>query len=480
MSAENIKKPYRSCYYMESGISFLIHGISFCCDRPAPATVQPMADASKTVDALLEARDWVIQENQKAAPPCEGCNLFQEYEPANGKIKWINFGVHRFCQFSCTYCILQQVNTQGKNKPEPYDSLEIAEELKRRGLLSKSLEVICGPGEIAVHPKRDEYYDFLERCANSVAFYSNAGKFDPRLAHILSLSPRHSLTVSLDCGTEETFRKIRGVDMFQQVVTNLAEYRKYSPNICLKYILLDENCGDEDLNGFIRICSELKPFQIIIAGDNGKAWDWGGNQLNGLNIPLREEYIVNAAVKLAEGAIKSNIDFTFFDNVGRANLWEIRRRLALPEVASDQDNIERANLQKICRQLAAKPEIVSAEQQLDTILSASKVVCYGAGVNCMNILGQVNALGLRKPDVIWDIKAEDNQKFCVAGSEYPVRCPDFERLDGSTEIGMFITITNSAINQDLAQNMKEHGFFNLLTHDQLVLALMAKRAKMLI
>ena len=69
MSAEVAKRPYRSCYYLESGISFLPHKIGFCCDRPSPASLPPFEDAGETVDAFLTMREQVIQENQTSTPP---------------------------------------------------------------------------------------------------------------------------------------------------------------------------------------------------------------------------------------------------------------------------------------------------------------------------------------------------------------------------------------------------------------------------
>ena len=42
---------------------------------------------------------------------------------------------------------------------------------------------------------------------------------------------------------------------------------------------------------------------------------------------------------------------------------------------------------------------------------------------------------------------------------------------------MFITITNRAVNQNLAANMQGCGFKNVLTNDRLELALLAKQAE---
>ena len=174
MGQEKMKKLYRSCYYLESGIAFNPEDIVFCCDRESPAMVPIVADTSKTVDAFLETRERVIRENQGANPPCAGCNLFQKCEPADGKIRYVCFADSNYCNFSCEYCTLQHENAQVKNTPEKYDSMVILEELKRRGLLSAPLEVACASGEITIHPRKNEYYDFIEENANITAFASNA------------------------------------------------------------------------------------------------------------------------------------------------------------------------------------------------------------------------------------------------------------------------------------------------------------------
>ena len=407
MGQEKIqKKSYRSCFYLESVIAFNSSNVIFCCDRVSPATVRPAEDACRTVDAFLETRERVIRENQGADPPCAGCNLFQEYEKTSGAIKQINFGVLSYCQFSCTYCELQHGGAQYKNRPENYDEVEVARELKRRGLLDEDLVVVAAPGEIAVNPYRDKYYDFIEENARLAYFDSNAGKFDPRLARILSLTPQNGMVVSIDAGTEETFRRIRGVDMLKQVVANLAEYRKYTSQIYLKYILLDDNLDDKDLEGFVQICSDLKAHKMLISGDVGKS---GSTWTDGSKQPY-EENIVSAAIKLAKGAIDAGVSFEFMDFLGRENLQEIYRRLA------------------------ALPETMDAERRLNKVLSAPQVICYGAGGNCGIMLDQMTELGLRMPDVIWDRNAQPGQTLVACGHEYPVCRPDFDLLSGGVTV----------------------------------------------
>lgn len=62
---------------------------------------------------------------------------------------------------------------------------------------------------------------------------------------------------SVDAGTVETFRKVKGVDGFDRVCENLREYAKHGP-VILKYILLDGiNHTDQDLKGFFKLADEV-------------------------------------------------------------------------------------------------------------------------------------------------------------------------------------------------------------------------------
>jgi len=94
---------YRSCYYIEHGVTFDPHHIEFCCDRKSPAYVKPEMTAAATVDRFLAVRDNVISANQRSNPLCERCSRFQEYEATNKMIEYINFATHSYCQFSCIY-----------------------------------------------------------------------------------------------------------------------------------------------------------------------------------------------------------------------------------------------------------------------------------------------------------------------------------------------------------------------------------------
>jgi hypothetical protein len=74
-------------------------------------------------------------------------------------------------------------------------------------------------------------------------------------------SKQISLLISLDCGTRETYEKIKQRDLFEQVIQNLTIYSEYIRQIFLKYILLEENLNDID--AFLSIAQKLHIIKII-------------------------------------------------------------------------------------------------------------------------------------------------------------------------------------------------------------------------
>lgn len=450
MSEKMDAKPYWSCCDLESKFTCWPDNLVFCCDRQSPGGVCPTENARETVDAFLQTRDRVILENQGNNPPCKDCPQFRIYEHMDGKIRILNLSAHSYCQFSCIYCDWGRYDKR-KNKYESYDCLSIAQELKRRGLLSDSLHIECSLGEIAVHPKKNSYYDFIEENAASVAFFSNAGVFDERLAKILQMNQRNTMYTSIDAGTAETYQYIHGVGIntFRQVAENLKKYRKYSENIFLKYIIIKENCEEKDLAGFIDLCRETGIKSIILAADSRKTWNYH-------SAPPAEEYVVCAAIRLIELAITNEISFNFFSYYFGEN-----------------------SMKEIYRRLPQNPEIANAEKQLDKLLQAKKVIIYGAGVNLGNVMNQIEQLGLRKPDILWDIRGKKTAESgdVVTHMGYPLIYPDFASLSSSSDVGILITIANSRVNEDLLASMQSYGFTNVMPYDRLALALMAKQAR---
>lgn len=101
------QKERRSCRYIESGMVFFPRGMTFCCYQKPPAWIQATGNVVDVVDNFLDTRERVIRENQSDTPLCEWCPIFSKCQKGDGKINYLNFSAHCYCQLSCTYCTLQ-------------------------------------------------------------------------------------------------------------------------------------------------------------------------------------------------------------------------------------------------------------------------------------------------------------------------------------------------------------------------------------
>ena len=110
-------------------------------------------------------------------------------------------------------------------------------------------------------------------------FYTNAFLFDEAIAQKLHGDPCSSINLSIDAGTPETWRKIKGFDNFETVLSNLHRYRQYSARpgqIILKYIILpDVNDRLEDLSTVVEIAKRLDVRHLTIARDTEKRYSSG-------------------------------------------------------------------------------------------------------------------------------------------------------------------------------------------------------------
>ena len=453
MKKEDLNKAYWSCSYIESGITMQNVGLMFCCERENPGFVAPKEDPVSTIDAFLVMREQVVELNQQTDAPCKGCPLFQKRKWKKGvteyKIDFINFGVQSYCQFSCIYCGLQRNRglKEGKNRPEPYDSISIAKELKNRNMLSERLKIDYAAGEIAIHPKRKEYFEFIEENAYIATFSSNAGIYDDQVARILQKSKRNSLIVSIDAGTNDTFQFVRGVRAFKTVIANLKKYSEQGAQIYLKYIILNENCGQDDVDGFIDICNDIGIVEMSVSGDFTKTRDFKKET-------FYEQNIVETAVQLVQKAIQKEIPFRLINYLGDANL------------------------KKIYGELYQLPKIRQCSARLDVLLQTPNLISYGAGKNCEVLLETWNSLDLQKPAVIWDIAAPPSLQDSETPDQddgCPIHHPNFEGLDNE-EDAVFITITNGEVNKEIIANMHKYGFDAVMSQYDVSLALIAKQA----
>jgi MoaA/NifB/PqqE/SkfB family radical SAM enzyme len=146
--------------------------------------------------------------------PCSGCpEIKEDWYPEDCRISLINYSEAGVCNFNCCYCTSPAKFS--KDVSTEINAQKIVEAFRLSGLLSEDFKMVIGSGEICLHPNRSEIYDLIRERQATVC--SNASVCDSRLAELLELG-NIELNCSVDAGTRNTFRKVKGYDLFDKFV----------------------------------------------------------------------------------------------------------------------------------------------------------------------------------------------------------------------------------------------------------------------
>lgn len=151
-----------------------------------------------------------------------------------------------------------------------YDQIfTFLEYIKEQGWIAPDARWQVSSGEITLHPFKDRFLDLVE--GQRVTFFTNCFLYDKRIGEILHNNPASSINLSIDAGTAQTWRSVKGVDNFAQVSQNLIAYYKNSTRagqITLKYIVLPGiNDTMEDYASLMELMKQLEAGHLTLSRD---------------------------------------------------------------------------------------------------------------------------------------------------------------------------------------------------------------------
>lgn len=263
----------RGCHALDNGIVVNAWSIASCCEVYF-RTEQKYSDAIHTHDSIVEAVSNWLNWREKTrkqlilgeSSDCDGCpNLKYDAFEESPKITNINAGpgfLGSVCNCRCIYCN-QQSTVFGAKSKQSLDSYElhriIMEEFPDTIDISY---VTLADGEITVLPYRDKLLDLVLSKDCSAAIGTNAIIYNEKVARVLNRKGS-KINVSLDCGTADTFYKIKGLDAFDKVVNNLRKYAE-SGDVILKYIMIPgKNENVKDIDEFVKIAKSINAVIMI-------------------------------------------------------------------------------------------------------------------------------------------------------------------------------------------------------------------------
>jgi sulfatase maturation enzyme AslB (radical SAM superfamily) len=255
-------KKIRSCGSVNNQIWLERDKLGLCCAGTAlhkPFVPFDKNDIEGSIDTLLRLREKQSEllENGCESGFCKGCSLICEnnWVSTDGKINSIILGGSAPCNAKCYYC--------ARTTPASEDIPAVINALENKMLISPGAYFCIAPGEITVHPDRKQILEIGERYNSQIL--TNALIYNKTVSKIIARE--HSLAIiSLDAGTRDGYKLVKGIDVFDKVVENLKQYKSDGAHIELKYIICtgyNDNFAEAD--GFINLCREIMPESVVLS-----------------------------------------------------------------------------------------------------------------------------------------------------------------------------------------------------------------------
>lgn len=203
---------------------------------------------------------------------CDSCRWATvDYWPADIRVRTLKYDFGGRCQFNCTYCFSPARHNMVEPEWAKQARLpELISCLEQIHALHPEVVIEYAAGEICVAPNQEEIYRTLEHYDSTII--TNVGQYSPGLAELITKGKVRSMLVSLDAGTPETFKLVKGdAGDFNQVKTNLAKYIALGAQVDLKYIFVNGiNDNTADVEGFVALAKELGVNRISVSKDHRK------------------------------------------------------------------------------------------------------------------------------------------------------------------------------------------------------------------
>ena len=269
------------CDQLNNTITCFHNGIFACCSGHKDDLIyyDGYSDKDKNMDwsYILKKKYYffsLLNEKNIDNSPCKGCFYLRE-KTENDKISsvfnQINISNWLHCNCGCIYCARIKDGKKNKitifpKKSPYYDIIPVIKNLNNQKLfVSKNLEVCIQGGDISVLKDFEKIIKTFSELntidVNSVFFIilSNSIVYKPIIRELIKKG-KCKLVTSIDAGCKETYKKIKRVDKFNNVIKNLKRYCSclIDPKIIIKYILVKNiNDNEKEVSLFINKMKEI-------------------------------------------------------------------------------------------------------------------------------------------------------------------------------------------------------------------------------
>lgn len=276
---------YYSCDLIEHGLDLGQDSINLCCRKTDNnGCFLRLVDYSKEEIDLdkffaIKREYRNKMKSGEGIEICKNCIYLEEKDyDDEDYISSINFNQGINCNLKCVYCTL----THGEKTPSPeYDVYPMIKQIADNGYLRKGGYITIAGGEPTLNKSFSKIMKlFIENGISTIKILTNGVKYSEVIAEALSLNYT-CVVISVDAGSPEMFKWIKGADLYNQVWENIGKYLQVCKDKFLvntKYIIIPEVNDDKD--EILKYFDQTERFDVgSVSFDIELTW-WAENKDN--------------------------------------------------------------------------------------------------------------------------------------------------------------------------------------------------------
>ena len=205
---------------------------------------------------------------------CKNCEYYKDNKHKDNKtIKYLYLSNWKDCYLNCSYC--DYPKEEDLIKAEHYDIFQSIKQLIDKKLIDVNTTIIFDCGDATIHPEFDKIlYYFINYEMRNIIINTPAMRYCESISEAIAKNIAEVI-IPLDSGCPYIFERIKGINKFDIVISNLKRYLSFEEpsekRVILKYTILNGiNDNQKELLDWFMLARDLGIKKLTI--DIDKKW----------------------------------------------------------------------------------------------------------------------------------------------------------------------------------------------------------------
>ncbi|GHV19218.1 hypothetical protein FACS18949_12520 [Clostridia bacterium] len=267
----------KTCEYIGRDVVLFFEGVAPCCLDGKPFFSKDFNGGDFPIGEYIKFSEELIRQNQTEEAPCKHCPVLREcgeIEVVKLPLRVVGISCTRGCPANCIYC--PRLEENGKYV-SAYDYSVTIKDMVARGIIGDSTRVVWGGGEPVLNEHFPEICEYLADRNISQLILTSGTVYSQPVYNALKQNNITLVNISVDAGTKETYAKVKGINAFDKTWETIKKYTEANAGLVeIKYIVIPENCSDEEFFAFRDKCVENGIVKVVGSADFNRLRGEGG------------------------------------------------------------------------------------------------------------------------------------------------------------------------------------------------------------